>query len=261
MTVRLVVVLGIVLALASCAHAQSSLETIRSRGTLRVGVKMDAPPFASVDAAGRQAGFEIELARLFTRVLFDDDAKARFVPVTTATRFGLLQAGDIDLLIATVTALPERRELAELSEPYFMSGSLALVPRASPVSRLADLGGQPVAVIRGSVQERDVAELQPAARLVPVTSIAEGVRAIKNGEAAAWVYDDVVVLQLAERNRELRAIGSPLRPRPYVVAARKGDAGLIRWVNGWLARIRRDGGYAELWRRYFAPFESRLVGG
>lgn len=142
-----------------------------------------------------------------------------------------------------------------------MSGSLVLVPRASPASRLADLGGQRVAVNRGSVQERDVAELQPTARLVPVASIAEGVRAVRTGEAAAYVYDDVVVLGLAERHHDLRATGPPLRPRPYVVAARKDDVGLIRWVNGWLARIRRDGSYAALWRRYFAPFESRLVGG
>jgi ABC-type amino acid transport substrate-binding protein len=261
MSVRRLGALAIVLALATCAQAQTSLETIRARGVLRVGVKMDAPPFASVDAAGRRVGFEIELARLFTRVLFDDDAAVQFVPATTATRFGLLQAGAIDLLIATVTALPERRDLAELSEPYFMSGSLVLLPRASPAGRLADLGGRRIAVIRGSVQERDVTELQPTARLVPVASIAEGVRAVKNGEVAAWVYDDVVVLQLAERHPDLRATGLPLRPRPYVVAARKGDAGLIRWVNGWLARIRRDGSYAELWRRHFAPFESRLVGG
>jgi len=31
-------------------------------------------------------------------------------------------------------------------------------------------------------------------------------------------------------------------------------------VNGWLAKMRRDGSYSGLWRRYFGPFESRLVG-
>jgi ABC-type amino acid transport substrate-binding protein len=46
-----------------------------------------------------------------------------------------------------------------------------------------------------------------------------------------------------------------------VVAARREDAALIRWVNGWLARMRRDGSYDELWHRHFGPFESHLVGG
>ena len=250
-----------VLATGTCAYAESSLDAIRARGVLRVGVKMDAAPFGSLDAAGRPIGFEIELARLFARVLLDDDARVKFVPVTTATRFGILQAGGVDLLVATVTATEERRKLAELSDPYFMSASLILVPRASKVEELADLGGRRVAVVRSSLQERDVAELQSRALLVAVASAAEGVRAVKGGQADAFAYDDVVLLRLAQHDPAFRVAGQPIGPRPYAVAARKGDAELIRWVNGWLAKMRRDGSYGELWRRYFAPFESRLVGG
>lgn len=255
------IAVAIVLALTTVVHAESSLDTIRARGVLRVGVKSDAPPFSSLDALGRPVGFEIDLARLFARVLFDDDRRVELVPVTTATRFGVLQAGRVDLVAATITATGERRKLAELSDPYFMSASLILVPRASKVEELADLGGRRVAVVRGSVQERDVAELQSRALLVAVASVAEGARAIKGGQADAFVYDDVVLLGLAQHDPALHVIGQPIGPRPYAVAARKGDAELIRWVNGWLAKMRRDGSYGELWRRYFAPFESRLVGG
>ena len=63
------------------------------------------------------------------RVLFDDDRRVQLTRVTTATRFPLLQAGRVDLVIATVTATPERRGLGELSDPCFMSGSLVPVPR------------------------------------------------------------------------------------------------------------------------------------
>jgi len=71
----------------------------------------------------------------------------------------------------------------------------------------------------------------------------------------------VVLLDLALRDGALRAAGPPIAPRPFVIAAPKGEIGLIRWVDRWLAKMRRDGSYSELWRRYFAPFESRLVGG
>ncbi len=228
---------------------------------LRVGVKSDAPPFGSLDARGRPVGFEIDLARFFARVVFDDDKRVEFVPVTTATRFGTLQAGRVDLVAATITATDERRTLAELSDSYFMSASLVLVARASKVDELADLGGRRVAAVRGSVQERDVAELQPRALPVAVASVAEGAQAVKGGQADAFVYDDVVLLKLAQADPALRVTGRPIRPRPFAIAARKGDAELIRWVNGWLAKMRRDGSYGELWHRYFAPFESRLVGG
>jgi polar amino acid transport system substrate-binding protein len=251
---------AVVLAVATRAYAESSLDDIRARGVLRVGVKTDAPPFGSRDANGRPIGFEIDLARYLARVLFDDERRARFVPVTTATRFAELHAGCVDLLIATVTATEERRQLAELSEPYFVSASLVLVPAGSGVSGLGDLAARRVAVVRGSVQERDVAERQPRAILTTVASVAEGAQAVKRGHVDAFVYDDVTLLTLAQHDPALRVTGSPLAPRPLVAAARTGDTGLIRWVNGWLARMRRDGSYVVLWRRHFQGFEARLVG-
>jgi ABC-type amino acid transport substrate-binding protein len=251
---------AVVLALGACTHAEASLDEIRARGVIRVGVKTDAPPFGSIDARGRHVGFEIELARFLARVLFDDDARAQLVPVTTATRFGELQAGRVDLLIATITATEERRSLAELSDPYFNSASLLLVARGSQLNALGDAAGRRIAVVKGSVQERDVAELQSRARLVAVDSVAAGTHAVGSGRADGFVYDDVVVLGLAQRDGAFRVTGAPIRPRPYVAAARKGDTDLIRWVNGWLGRMRRDGSYAAIWRRYFRPFEPHLVG-
>ena len=50
-------------------------------------------PVGSLDALGRPVGFDIDLARFFARVLFDDDRHVEFVPVTTATRFGPLENG------------------------------------------------------------------------------------------------------------------------------------------------------------------------
>src|SRR3989475_9600938 len=131
------------LVMGTCAYAESTLDAIRARGVLRVGVKMDAAPFGSLDAAGRPIGFEIELARLFARVLLDDDARVKFVPVTTATRFGILQAGGGELLGATATAAGERREVAGLSDPDLMFASLVPAPPASQREKRAGLGGPP----------------------------------------------------------------------------------------------------------------------
>ena len=254
------VVLALALACATSAHAESSLDAVRARGLIRVGVKTDAPPFGFIDARGHPVGFEVDLARFFARVLFDDEGRARLVPVTTSTRFAELQAGRVDLLLATVTATEQRRTVAELSDPYFTSGSLILVARDTRLGTLGEAAGRKVAVVKGSVQEADVAELQPRAILITVGSLAAGAHAVRSGQADAFLYDDVAVLALARRDPALRVTGAPIRPRPYVAAARKEDTGLIRWVNGWLAKMRRDGTYRGLWRRYFTPFESHLVG-
>ena len=255
------IVAALVLAVATGAHAESAVDAVRARGALRVGVKADAPPFGSVDAAGRPVGFEIELARFFARVLFDDDRRAELVPVTTAPRFDALTAGRVDVLLATVTATDERRRLLELSDPYFMAASRVLVRNDSRVQGLADLAARPVAVVRDSAQARDVGELQPRAVVRVVGSVLEGVHAVRSGQAEGFVYDDLVLLSLVGSDPALRILRTPLAPRPFVAAARRQDAELIRWVNGWLARMRRDGSYGEMWRRHFGPFESHLIGG
>src|SRR5262245_66653443 len=94
--------LGLVLALGTCAQAEPSLDAIRTRGLIRIGVKTDAPPFGSLDRQGRPVGFEIDLARFLARVLFEDDNRTHLVPVTTATRFAALQCVATDLLSATI---------------------------------------------------------------------------------------------------------------------------------------------------------------
>jgi ABC-type amino acid transport substrate-binding protein len=263
LAVRNALLTGLVatLALVSAVDADSSLDAIRTRGLLRVGVKADAPPFGYVTPDGRRAGFEVDLARLFARVLFGDDTRVEFVTVTTATRFTALQTGRVDLVLATITATAERRQLAELSAPHFVSGSLLLVSRGSPVAGLGDLVGRRVAVVVGAVQERDLVESQPRAVAQPVDSVADGVRAVRSDQADAFLYDDVVLLRLAQEDSAFRVIGKPIRPRPYVVAAPSGEVELIHWVNRWLAKMRRDGTYDELWRRHFDAFASRLVKG
>jgi len=249
------------LALVSAVDADSSLDAIRARGVLRVGVKADSPPFGYVTPNGHRAGFEVDLARLFARVLFGDDTRVEFVTVTTATRFTALQTGRVDLVLATIMLTGERRRLAELSIPHFVSGSLLLVRRDSPVAGLGDLVGRRVAVVVGAVQERDLVESQPRAVVRPVDSVADGVRAVRSGQADAFLYDDVVLLRLAQEDAALRVVGKPIRPRPYVVAAPSGEVELIHWVNRWLAKIRRDGTYDDLWRHHFDAFASRLVKG
>ena len=255
------IVVTLLLAGASGAQAESSVDVVRARGALRVGVKADAPPFGSTDTAGHPVGLEIDLARFFARVLFDDDRRVELVPVTTATRFDVLQAGRIDLLIATVTATDERRRRMELSEPYFMAASRLLVRADSEVRGLADLSGRPVAVLTASVQAQDIVQLQPRALVRALGSVADAVQAVRSGRCDAFVYDDVVLLSVVRRDPALRIAGTPLVPRPFVVAARQEDAALIRWVNAWLARMRRDGSYGELWRRHLGPFEAHLIGG
>ena len=241
------------------ADAQSTLEVVKKRGKLIAGVKTDFPPFGTIDASGRNVGFDVDVAHRFAQALFNDANQVELVAVTSGNRIPFLQSGKIDIIIATVTITDERRQVVEFSEPYFLSGSLLLVPRASTARGLEDMAGKTVAVVQGAIQDKDVAELMPKADRVKFGKVSEAVLAVKGGRADAYVHDDIVILSLAKENPDLKVVGKPFVPRPYGIAARKGDTAFITWVNAELARMRRDGTYDRLWKTYFADVEANLV--
>ena len=108
-----------------------------------------------------------------------------------------------------------------------------------------------MAVIEGSVQEKDLAQVAPGAKRVAFKNMGEAVQALKTKKADALCQDDTLVLALAKENRDLSAAGKPILPRPYAIAVRKGDLATLRWVNEKLSAMRKDGTYDRLRKKYF----------
>ncbi|MGE5850710.1 MAG: transporter substrate-binding domain-containing protein [Candidatus Methylomirabilota bacterium] len=255
----IVVAAIVVLALVGQAAAASTLEEVKKRGKLIAGVKADFPPFGYVDSAGRNLGFDVDIAHLFAKALFNDENQVELVAVTSGNRIPFLQSGKIDIIIATVTVTEERKQVVEFSDPYFLSGSLLLVPKASPIKGVEDLAGKTVSVIQGAIQDKDIEQLAPKANRVKYGKVSEAVLAVKGGRADAFAQDDILILTLAKENPDMKAAGKPFTPRPYGIAVRKGDLEFIKWVNGELAKMKRDGTYDKLWKKYFGEVEANLV--
>ncbi|HSO18537.1 MAG TPA: ABC transporter substrate-binding protein, partial [Desulfosarcina sp.] len=163
------------------------------------------------------------------------------------------------IIIASLTATEDRRRVLEFSNPYFISGSLVLVPKDSPIQGLKDLAGKTVAVIQGSVQENDLAQIVPDARRAAFENLPDAVAALKQKKADAVVQDDLVVLAAAKNDPGLRVAGDSFLPRPYVIAVRKGELRFIEWVNGQLELMKADGTLQRLRQKHFGEFEAGLV--
>src|SRR5438309_814966 len=173
-----VMTLALIGSVAGLVEAQSTLETVKKRGKLMAGVKTDFPPFGYVDSGGKNLGFDVDVAHLFAKSLFNDENQVELVAVTSGNRIPFLQSGKIDIIIATVTITDERRQVVEFSDPYFLSRSLLLVPKASAVKGLEDLAGKTVAVVQGAIQDKDVEQLQPKANRIKFGKVSEAVLAV-----------------------------------------------------------------------------------
>ena len=102
-------------------------------------------------------------------------------------------------------------------------------------------------------------QLAPKADRVKYGKVSEAVLAVKGGRADAFAQDDILILTLAKENPDMKAVGKPFIPRPYGIAVRKGDLEFLKWVNDQLAKMKRDGTYDKLWKKYFGEVEANLV--
>ena len=249
---------ALTLLVAAQAHA-GTLEAAKERGSLIVGVREDFPPLGYLDANGKNTGFEVDLARYMARQLLGDEGKLQMTPVSAGSRITALLSGSVDMLIAAMTATEDRASLFAFSEPYFISGSLLLLPRNSSIQDFRDVTGKRVAVIEGSIQEDVLEPVAPGATRVKFWRLSEAVEALQAGRVDALAEDDILVLALARQNPDLAAVGKPVRPRPYAVAMRKGDRDLLAWVNEQLRKAKADGTYDTLWNRYFGEAGAILL--
>lgn len=236
-----------------------TLDVIKDRGVLVAGVKAQYPPFGFVNSSGKHLGFDIDLAHQFAKALFGDPDKVKFVSVTSGNRIPYLQSKKIDIIMASMTVTDARKKVVDYAQPYFYSGSLILVPKDSDINGVDDLAGKTVAVIQGSIQVQDVGDLAPEANLVQFGKVSQAVLAVKTGRADAYVHDDIVILAVASEHPELKVVGKAFRPRPLAIAVRKGDTKFLNWVNGQLTRMKKDGTFDKIWRKWFGEYEENLV--
>jgi polar amino acid transport system substrate-binding protein len=92
----------------SC-HAASadSYDTIIKRGSIIIGVKPDYKPWGFTDAKGNLDGMEVELARDVAKRL---KVKLVLVPALSSNRLQLLNEGKVDMVLATFSVTPERKQ-------------------------------------------------------------------------------------------------------------------------------------------------------
>ena len=159
---RIAAILLLLLALlpVAAAHAASTLDTVRARGTLRCGTENDTPGSGAPDSNGVLQGIDIEYCRALAVAVFGDAGKVSFVPTSTLNRFSVLQSGDIDVLIRETTDLYSRDTQTGLifGNMIMFDSQGALVPTKLGAKSLADLDGATICVFPGSNSELNIAD-------------------------------------------------------------------------------------------------------
>ncbi|MBK9346052.1 MAG: transporter substrate-binding domain-containing protein [Burkholderiales bacterium] len=155
--------------------------------TVRVGVYQNSPKVALSDA-GRAEGIFIDVIE---HVAQQEGWTLEYVPGTWAEGLERLARGEIDLM-PDVARNTEREALYGFhDEPVLASWNQVYTRKGSGVRTLLDLGGKRVAVLAGSVQERQLSQMAASFSLelqwLPRVDFDAAFAAVQHGEADAVV--------------------------------------------------------------------------
>jgi polar amino acid transport system substrate-binding protein len=211
---------------------------VKSRKRWVIGVKCDFPPFGYIDVRGRNAGYDVEVARYFAELAFGKVNRITPVCVTTPSRIPALQTKRVDIIVSTLTYTFARAEAIDFSIPYYGATGRLLVKNDSSIASLADLNGKTVVTTRGALYATWVRKCFGGAKLLEVDSPSSAILALKDGRADTFMFDDAFLLGVATTDLEVKLTKDKFLEVPWGIGIRKGETAMKQWVDWALRRMR-----------------------
>ncbi|WP_019972872.1 glutamate ABC transporter substrate-binding protein [Mycobacterium sp. 141] len=230
-----------------------TVEEIRRRGRVIVGIDQNTVPLSFRDpVTGELRGFLVDLSHEVARDLVGDPDKVDFRLLTEPERMPAVQNKTVDILTKATTITCPRAEQIAFSTVYFEGHQRLLVPRGSPVQGPADLAGKRVCSGLATTSIATVARVAPAATIVGVQNFDDCLVALQQGQVDAASTDDSLLVGMAGQDPNLEIVGPSLENEPYGIGVNKSEEDLVRAVNASLERIRQDGTWVRLYRKWFS---------
>lgn len=243
----LLVAVAVLATMVTAVAAETTLDTVKKRGTLIAGVKSDYPPFGFTDKDGKLVGFDIEIMRYLARKL---GVQLDLRPVTSANRIPMLLNGTVDVLAASFTITIEREKVVDFSIPYYVSGGAFLVKKGSGITGYQSLAGKTVTFTQGTPWEKKVLQEQPKAKVLVFQDKPQAVLAVKQGKADAYVDDDVPLYLFAKEHPDLEVVPGATVKQPMGIAVRENDSKWRDFINFTLIEMWEEGAYKALHRKF-----------
>ncbi|HEY0297102.1 MAG TPA: transporter substrate-binding domain-containing protein [Bordetella sp.] len=221
------------------AQAADLLDEITSRGTLRVAVPTDYPPFGFVGPDMKAQGLDVEMANLIGQKL---GVKVELVPVTAPNRVPYLQTGKTDLTISSLGKTAERAQVIDFSIAYAPFFDAIFGAKGSTAKTYDELSSKEIAVTRGSMQDQELKDLAPKAVVKRYEDNSSTISAFLSGQTEFFASGTPVAAALTQRNPKLdMELKVVLANSPCYIGVRKDQPKLLAKVNDIIRESKKNG--------------------
>jgi polar amino acid transport system substrate-binding protein len=220
------------------------MRRIQREGELRAGVDQNSLGLGYYNPnTDSTEGFDIDLVREIARAIFGSPTRVRYVGLSTEQRNTAITQGRVDVVASAYSVNCDRRTKMLFSSIYSLASQRLLVPLDSKITGLKDprLRGKHVCVTRASTSFEKLLRESSGAKALSVELRSDCLVALQEGRAAAITSDDTILLGFKRQDPLTKIIGPPIEQEHYGIAVNKNEPQLVRFVNGVLRRLRRNG--------------------
>ncbi len=251
----------------------STLEGILQRGELRIGLEVGYMPFEMIDKRsglrqkeirhggfrrkGRQLsliGFDIDIGIEMAKAL---GVKPVFVDTLWPSIIPALKLGRFDIIFGGMSVTEGRQKLVDFADPFMTVGQTVLLnaKHKAAVKSYQDLNAAKFVVVSkpGTTGEQAVQRLIPKATYETVDTEIEGGMRVLEGAADAFVYDFPfnAVFYAMHPSDQLIFLDEPFTKEPIAWAIRKNDPDFMKFLNDFLAEIKKDSRFDKIYNKWF----------
>ncbi len=239
--------------------SESVLETIKKRGSLRVGLATFVP-WAMRDKNGELIGFEIDVA---TQLAKDMGVGIDFVPTSWDGIIPALIAGKFDAIISGMSITSNRNLTVNFTRPYASTGYIlmASTERADEkgLKMLADFNksGITIATRRASTGAVAMQKNFPKAKLIYFDDDTLAFQEAANGNVdGVSSTPPKAAFEIDKRGDKLRVVSPELMsPTREAFALRKGDPDALNFFGNWIQEKQASGWLPERHAYWFTTRE------
>ena len=215
---------------APLAPGTSTLDTVTKRGTLIVGVSLGTPPFGITNTEMEPDGYDVSLAKLLAREL---GVKPQIVDTVAASRIPSLTSGKVDIVISSFSITPERAKAIAFSNCVYVDQQVAIGPKATALSNLAELKGQRIGVTRSTTNDIALTKRAPeGTNIQRYDDDASTNQALLAGQVQAIVTSGALAAAIRERSPAMALENKfVLSEAPMAIGLRRGDPDWQHWLN------------------------------
>jgi general L-amino acid transport system substrate-binding protein len=162
-----------------------TLDTVKSRDSLKCGVTNGLTGFSSPDKQGNWEGMDVDVCRAVAAAVLGNANKITFVPTSGKTRFTALQTGEIDMLsrVTTWTLSRDTKLGLNFAGVNLYDGQGFMVRKSLSIKDAKELNGASICMNTGTSTETNIADFFIANNLTYKTVLFE-----KSSEVAS-AYD------------------------------------------------------------------------